>query len=238
VSRSFMKQIGPDLEKIVRDVLARRREALLHLAARRRRAREEDLGLERRRADPAAARRAEALHRRRHQVTESILAGQPVVKAEYDALRAAAQRHRNRSRARAAVWDLAAAELYPDDGRNGQKVQAFGKRPSGYLTYSRDGRMVGILVKEGRTKLADISKATEKERVELFNTMIAYAGRSAWRATESPITSISPGTSLDRHRAGRNITLEGRKLFIRSDGQARGLTAISRPSNWNGRSWQ
>ena len=106
----------------------------------------------------------------------------------------------------------------------GQKVQAFGKRPSGYLTYSRDGRMVGILVKEGRTKLADISKATEKERVELFNTMIAYAGTFSVEGNRvTHHVDISWNEAWTGTEQIRNITLEGRKLFIRSDGQARGF---------------
>jgi len=94
VSRSFMKSIGPDLEKIVRDV-SRDAEKLFFTWL------------------PGDVERAKktwtsnggeiitlsAADQKRFvedvtKVTESIVAGQPAIKAEYDALRAAAQRHR------------------------------------------------------------------------------------------------------------------------------------------------
>jgi C4-dicarboxylate-binding protein DctP len=94
VSRQFMKSLGPELEKIVRDV-SRDAEKLFFtwLPNDVERARKEWLahGGEAITLPPADQKRyiADAT-----EVTESILAGQPAVKAEYDALRAAAARHR------------------------------------------------------------------------------------------------------------------------------------------------
>jgi len=106
----------------------------------------------------------------------------------------------------------------------GERTQAFGKRPSGYLTYTRDGRMIALLVKEGRTKLADLSKATDQQRVELFNTVIAYAGTftvDGDRVTHH--VDVSWNETWTGSEQVRNISLEGRKLFIRSDPQASGF---------------
>ena len=94
VSRLFMKNIGADLEKIVRDV-SREAEKLFFtwLPDDVERARKEWL------AHGGEAITLAAGEQKRFisdvgKVTESILASQPAVKAEYDALRAAAQKHR------------------------------------------------------------------------------------------------------------------------------------------------
>ena len=94
VSRAFMKNIGPELEKIVRDV-SRDAEKLFFtwLPEDVERARKEWI------AHGGEVISLSAAEQKRFisdvsKVTESILAGQPAVKAEYDALRAAAQKHR------------------------------------------------------------------------------------------------------------------------------------------------
>jgi len=117
----------------------------------------------------------------------------------------------------------------------GERTQAFGKQPSGYLTYTRDGRMIAIVVKESRARLPDISKATDKERAELFNTMLAYAGR--FTVDGSRVihhVDISWNEAWTGTEQVRNITLEGRKLFIRSDPQASGFdgSQVSAELEW------
>jgi C4-dicarboxylate-binding protein DctP len=94
VSRAFMKNIGPELEKIVRDV-SRDAEKLfftwLPEDVERAKKTWTSNGGELITLPPAEQKRYVADVTK---VTESILAGQPQVKAEYDALRAAAQKHR------------------------------------------------------------------------------------------------------------------------------------------------
>jgi C4-dicarboxylate-binding protein DctP len=94
VSRSFMKQIGPDLGKIVREV-SRDAEKMFFtwLPDDVERARKNWIanGGEVITFSPADQKRFVADVGK---VTETILAGQPQVKAEYDALKAAAARHR------------------------------------------------------------------------------------------------------------------------------------------------
>jgi len=94
VSRSFMKQIGPDLEKIVREV-SRDAEKLFFtwLPDDVERAKKNWTG------NGGELISLSAADQKRFvsdvsKVTETILAGQPQVKAEYDALKAAAQRTR------------------------------------------------------------------------------------------------------------------------------------------------
>ena len=94
VSRMFMKSIGPELEKIVRDV-SRDTEKLFFTWL------PEDVERARKEwnAHGGEVISLPAAEQKRFisdvsKVTESILAGQPAVKAEYDALRAAAQKHR------------------------------------------------------------------------------------------------------------------------------------------------
>src|SRR5205814_1907991 len=94
VSRSFMKQIGPELEKIVRDV-SRDAEKLFFTWL------PEDVerGKKTWTSNGGELITLPAADQKRFvadvtKVTEQILAGQPAIKAEYDALRAAAQKHR------------------------------------------------------------------------------------------------------------------------------------------------
>ncbi len=62
----------------------------------------------------------------------------------------------------------------------GEAVEAFGKAPCGFLNYGRDGRVFFIMAKENRAKPADLPSLTDQERVELYNSMIAYAGTFAF----------------------------------------------------------
>ena len=96
VSRAFMKSIGPELEKIVRDV-SREAEKLFFTwlpdDVERAKKNWTSNGGELISLPPAEQKRyVDDVTK----VTEAILAGQPAIKAEYDALRAAAQRHRKR----------------------------------------------------------------------------------------------------------------------------------------------
>jgi hypothetical protein len=56
---------------------------------------------------------------------------------------------------------------------------AFGKNPTGFLTYTPDGRMMAIIAWDGRKPLSG-SPAPVQERAEAYSTFIAYAGRYAF----------------------------------------------------------
>src|SRR5262245_15437020 len=57
----------------------------------------------------------------------------------------------------------------------GQRFKEFGENPSGYISYLPDGRMHAMLAADNRSKPAG-GVPTDKEKGELFGTMIAYAG--------------------------------------------------------------
>jgi len=50
------------------------------------------------------------------------------------------------------------------------------KNPQGYITYSKDGRMMAIIVRHPRPKPESVEKITDQERADLLRTMTAYAG--------------------------------------------------------------
>ena len=56
-----------------------------------------------------------------------------------------------------------------------QKFNQMGEHPSGYISYSADGRMYAIATSDNRIKPRD-AIAADEERVKLHKTMFAYAG--------------------------------------------------------------
>jgi hypothetical protein len=57
----------------------------------------------------------------------------------------------------------------------GERIHQYGERPSGYLSYSADGRMYAIVASDNRIRPRDANPADE-ERIKLHQTMSAYAG--------------------------------------------------------------
>jgi hypothetical protein len=97
----------------------------------------------------------------------------------------------------------------------GEKTDIFGKAPRGFLSYSRDGRMSAILVKAERPKPPDLAKMTDVERVELFKTVIAYAGTFTFDGkTATHHVDISWNENWTGTAQARNVRLEGGKLYI------------------------
>ena len=63
-----------------------------------------------------------------------------------------------------------------EDLETGAKQDQFGARPTGYLTYTPEGRMSALFVRQDRAAPATMIPSAA-ERVELYNGMIAYGGR-------------------------------------------------------------
>jgi hypothetical protein len=57
----------------------------------------------------------------------------------------------------------------------GEKYNQMGEHPSGYLSYSADGRMYAIGTADNRVKPLE-ANPTDEQRVKLHQTMFAYAG--------------------------------------------------------------
>jgi hypothetical protein len=98
----------------------------------------------------------------------------------------------------------------------GARVESFGAHPSGYLSYGTDCRMYGIVVKEGREPPA-AAVATDKEKVELFSGMGAYAGTYTIEGnTVSHHVDISWIQSWTGTTQAREFRIEGNTLRIHS----------------------
>jgi len=74
------------------------------------------------------------------------------------------------------TWKLISAR---DTTEKGEVKDSFGRNPTGFLTYTADGRMMAIVTFDGRKPLSvpDYISAPAQERAEAFATLVAYAGR-------------------------------------------------------------
>lgn len=57
----------------------------------------------------------------------------------------------------------------------GEKIDALGPEPVGYITYGADGRMFVLVLKRDRQAPKE-SVPTDQEKLDLFDSMLAYAG--------------------------------------------------------------
>lgn len=73
------------------------------------------------------------------------------------------------------TWKLVSAT---ETTKEGESRDAFGHDPTGFLTYTSDGRMMGIISHGERKPLSipDYVNAPSAERAEAFATFLAYAG--------------------------------------------------------------
>ena len=112
------------------------------------------------------------------------------------------------------TWKLVSA-LLTTLGGGSRKL--FGETPSGFLTYTGDGRMTAILAAGGRQALsvADPVAAPAAERAEAFATFTAYAGRYT---VDGDRITHHVEVSLFQNWAGtdqvRFAKLEGRRLTL------------------------
>jgi hypothetical protein len=71
------------------------------------------------------------------------------------------------------TWKLISAT---NTTEKGVIEDAYGENPTGFLTYTPDGRMMAIIAWGGRKPLSALP-APIQERADAFSTFIAYAGR-------------------------------------------------------------
>ena len=115
------------------------------------------------------------------------------------------------------TWRLVSVVARPASG--GEAVNAMGENPSGFLTYTSDGRMTAILASSGRQSLSVVDPvgAPAAERAEAFATFIAYAGRytvDADRITHHvEVSWLQNWVGADQIRFAR---LQGSVLTLRS----------------------
>src|SRR4029078_8276262 len=63
----------------------------------------------------------------------------------------------------------------------GERIDALGADPVGFVSYGADGRGYAIVVKRDRPFPARLPPS-ESEKLELFDSMLAYAGTSSLKA--------------------------------------------------------
>ncbi len=73
------------------------------------------------------------------------------------------------------TWKLVSASSVTEQGVI--KGETYGLNPIGFLTYTADGRMIGILTNRQRKPLSKGWKvAPAEEKAQAFSTSLAYAG--------------------------------------------------------------
>jgi Lipocalin-like domain len=68
------------------------------------------------------------------------------------------------------VWKLLSYQTEFQDG--GPKRALFGERPTGYIVFTSEGRMMAIIEAEGRK-----APSTDADRAALLTSVIAYSGK-------------------------------------------------------------
>lgn len=111
------------------------------------------------------------------------------------------------------TWKLLSWTIeYPDTG---DLREAFGPDPQGYINYAPDGRMMVLVLKADRSTPAELVP-TPKEKIALYDTMFAYAGR--WTFDGKRVThhiDMSWNNVWEGTEQVRFVTLEGDELHYR-----------------------
>lgn len=94
------------------------------------------------------------------------------------------------------TWKVLSAVV--EDVQTKEKTPLYGEHPKGYLIFLPSGRMISLLVSEGR-KVAQ----TDQERAYAFRSMVAYTGRftvegNKW--TTKPDVAWNEGYMMDQVR--------------------------------------
>ena len=99
----------------------------------------------------------------------------------------------------------------------GEMRQPRGKAPNGYLSFTPDGRVTGVIASEKRPKPESVAKMTDQQRIELFNTMNAYAGTYKLDGNKLTYTFDLTHNEVFERASVREIKIEGRKLTMVSE---------------------
>jgi hypothetical protein len=110
------------------------------------------------------------------------------------------------------TWKLVSATRKMLD--TGQVEQYRGKAPKGYTMFGRDGRFLSFIVSEGRPKPESVAKMTDQQRVQLFNTMNAYAGTYKVDGNKLLYTFDLTHNEVTERASVREIKIDGRTLTM------------------------
>jgi hypothetical protein len=121
------------------------------------------------------------------------------------------------------TWKLVSASSTTEGGRMNNAV--FGENPTGFITYTADGRMMAIISDGGRKPLSvsDRIAAATEERAKAFSSFVAYAGRYTFAGDKVihhvEAASIQNWVNTDLVRAAR---FEGDRLILKTPPTSRG----------------
>lgn len=131
------------------------------------------------------------------------------------------------------TWKLVSAT---DTTGKGESSDAFGSNPAGFLTYTADGRMIGMISHGGRRPLSipDYINAPPAERAEAFATFLAYAG--TYRLEGSRVIHLVEASwvenSVDTEQVRNIVKLEGEKLILRTPPYLKGGRMVTTELTW------
>jgi hypothetical protein len=115
------------------------------------------------------------------------------------------------------TWKLVSVSNVTDKGV--VHDEAYGPNPVGFLTYTPDGRMMGILTNGARKPLSKGWKvAPAEEKAEAFSTSLAYAGTfrvSGDRVTHHVEAATDPNR-LNKDLVRIVVRLEGDRVTLRT----------------------
>ena len=109
------------------------------------------------------------------------------------------------------VWKLVSLEY--EFQETGERKATFGENPTGFLIFTREGRMMALAEAEGRS-----APQTDGERAAAFQTMVAYSGMD-WVEGNKWIVDIDIAwnPAVRGTRQTRSIRVEGDRLYIVTD---------------------
>lgn len=113
------------------------------------------------------------------------------------------------------TWKLVSASTSTASGE--QNNAPFGPSPTGFLTYTAEGRMMAIVSYGGRQNLSvsDPAVVPVEEQAEAFKTFVAYAGRYTLSSDKIihhvEVSSIQNWAKSD---LVRGIRFEGERLVL------------------------
>jgi hypothetical protein len=121
------------------------------------------------------------------------------------------------------TWKLVSASSSTEKGEINKAV--YGPHPSGFLTYTRGGRMLVIITDDGRKPLsvADRLAAPVDERAEAFSSLVAYAGRYTFSG-DKVIHHVEVDAMQNRVNGDqvRFVTIQGNRMTLRTPPITRG----------------
>jgi hypothetical protein len=92
-----------------------------------------------------------------------------------------------------------------------------GQAPKGFVTFTPEGRVMGMLMSDKRPKPESVAKMTDQQRIELFNTMNAWAGTYTLQGNKLTYSYELTHNEVTARATAREIKIEGSRLTIMNE---------------------